>query len=172
MSANANKFQPAISTLIKATIGKHGPQTFRQLYTNLLRDYPSEAGELSYSQFKKKYLRNLKNFGHIIVKPIQDKELMQELAKNPLETRVTVSSKEAWLVRLHPSFAKKYAQDEQEGVTQGGVDLSKSHSEILAQIAQERHKSKIFWEGKSDEPHDWRAAVKKLGHPESLTKRH
>ncbi|KAJ1917449.1 hypothetical protein H4219_003192 [Mycoemilia scoparia] len=154
-----------INTLIKLTIKNHGPQTLRQLYHNLLRTFPTQCSELTYSQYKAKHIKNLKNFGHLIIKPERNQEVLKELAKNPVETRVSASMKEAWMVRLHPSIEELYKAKEEAGHP---VDPEKSYKTIVSKIEEERSKSKGFWEGKTNKPHDWKAALKAVGHPTSL----
>ena len=103
-----------------------------------------------------------------MIKPNRDPSVLEELSKNPLETRITVNKKEAWQIRLSPELLEKYNENGSISGDERKVDLSKNHNSILSKIQEERRKSKMFWEGEADKPHDWRAALRASGHPTSL----
>ncbi|KAJ1827834.1 hypothetical protein LPJ73_005855, partial [Coemansia sp. RSA 2703] len=114
---------------------------------------------VSRHKFKRVYLKNLKEFKQITVKPLRDPEFIAKLREDP-ESRVSPTKKEAWVVTIAESLMEKYLS--------GEVDLNKSSAGIVDTIEKERSKSKDFWEGNSNTPHDWRAILEASGHKTSL----
>ncbi|KAJ1721475.1 hypothetical protein LPJ53_004010 [Coemansia erecta] len=147
------------STIIKSILAREGPKTINQLFLAAHKAYPEQFKAISRHKFKRVYLKNLKEFKQIIVKPLRDPELLAKLREDP-ESRVTGTRKEAWVVTISESLMQKYLS--------GEVDLSKSSTEIVETIEKERSKSKDFWEGNSNTPHDWRAILEASGHKTSL----
>ncbi|KAJ1931071.1 hypothetical protein FBU59_006839 [Linderina macrospora] len=147
------------STIIKSLLAREGPKTMNQLFVALHKGFPAEFKGLSRHKFKRVYLKNLKEFKHIKVKPVRDPETLVRLRTDP-DSRVGVTDKDAWLISIDESLAVKYQT--------GQVDLAVDHKQILSRIETERSKSKDFWEGKTNTPHDWKAALEAAGHKTSL----
>ncbi|KAI8324863.1 hypothetical protein GQ54DRAFT_41483 [Martensiomyces pterosporus] len=147
------------STIIKSLLAREGPKTMNQLFVALHKSFPEQFRGVSRHKFKRVYLRNLKEFQHIKVKPCRESELLEKLRADP-ESRVGHLDKVAWLIHIGDSLAPKY--------TSGSVDLNTSHKTILDRIETERAKSKDFWEGRSNTPHDWRAVLEAAGHKTTL----
>ncbi|KAJ2464537.1 hypothetical protein EV174_006796 [Coemansia sp. RSA 2320] len=121
--------------------------------------FPENFKGVSRHKFKRVYLRNLKEFKHIKIKVCRDPEILQKLRNDP-ESRVGPTDKDAWLIEIEDSLARKYLT--------GDVDLGVNHKDILSKITSERAKSKDFWEGKNNTPHDWRAVLNAAGHKTKL----
>ncbi|KAI7834986.1 hypothetical protein BX661DRAFT_168168 [Kickxella alabastrina] len=147
------------STLIKSLLAREGPKTINQLFTSVLKTFPSEFQGVSRHKFKRIYLRNLKEFKQVAVKPERDPDALAKLRLDP-ESRITATDKIAWMVQLADPLMNKYLS--------GEVDLTKNHNTILKTIDMERAKSKDFWEGKSNTPHDWRAVLEAAGQKTSI----
>ncbi|KAJ1824061.1 hypothetical protein LPJ60_001050 [Coemansia sp. RSA 2675] len=159
MSATVAAIEASRSTIIKSLLSREGPKTINQLYVALHQTFPDNFKGMSRHRFKRVYLKNLKEFKHIRVKVSRDPELLDKLRSDP-ESRVTASDKEAWLIEVAEPLAVKYLT--------GQVDLGVNHKDILEKINTERSKSKDFWEGKTNVPHDWRAVLKAAGNKTSL----
>ncbi|KAJ2859392.1 hypothetical protein FB639_005788, partial [Coemansia asiatica] len=138
------------STIIKSILVREGPKTINQLFTAAHKSFPEQFKGVSRHKFKRVYLKNLKEFKHVEIKPVRDPEVLEKLRQDP-ESRVTAAKKEAWLVRISDSLITKYES--------GKVDLGTSHKNIIEKIEQERSKSKDFWAGSTNKPHDWRAVL-------------
>ncbi|KAJ1829532.1 hypothetical protein LPJ56_000294 [Coemansia sp. RSA 2599] len=147
------------STIIKSVLVREGPKTMNQLFEAVHKSFPEQFKGVSRHKFKRVYLKNLKQFKQIEVKPERDPEVLEKLRMDP-ESRVTGARKEAWLIRVPQSMIAKYES--------GEVDLNKSHKSIVETIEQERSKSKDFWTGNSNKPHDWRAVLEASGHKVNL----
>ncbi|KAJ1954129.1 hypothetical protein EC988_002597 [Linderina pennispora] len=147
------------STIIKSLLAREGPKTMNQLFVALHKGFPQQFKGMSRHKFKRVYLRNLKEFSHIKVKPVRDPEVLQKLREDP-DSRVGMTDKDAWLFSIDESLAAKYQS--------GQVDLAVDHNQILDLIGAERAKSRDFWEGNTNTPHDWKAALEAAGHKTSL----
>ncbi|KAJ2063164.1 hypothetical protein GGI17_001900 [Coemansia sp. S146] len=159
MSVSIAATEASRSTIIKSLLSREGPKTINQLYVALHNSFPDNFSGMSRHKFKRVYLKNLKEFKHIKIKVHRDPELLEKLRNDP-DSRVTPTDKEAWMVEVADSLARKYLT--------GDVDLGVNHKEILDKINSERAKSKDFWEGKTNVPHDWRAVLKAAGEKTSL----
>ncbi|KAJ2492889.1 hypothetical protein IWW37_001061 [Coemansia sp. RSA 2050] len=159
MSATVSAIEASRSTIIKSLLSREGPKTINQLYVALHQTFPDNFKGMSRHRFKRVYLKNLKEFKQIRIKVCRDPELLEKLRNDP-DSRVTASDKEAWLIEVAESLAVKYLA--------GQVDLGVNHKNILEKINTERSKSKDFWEGKTNVPHDWRAVLKAAGEKTSL----
>ncbi|KAJ2811504.1 hypothetical protein H4S07_002023 [Coemansia furcata] len=159
MSMSVAAAEASRSTIIKSLLSREGPKTINQLYVALHKSFPDNFQGMSRHKFKRVYLKNLKEFKHIKIKVHRDPDLLEKLRNDP-ESRVTLTDKEAWMIEVEDSLAKKYLT--------GDVDLGVSHKVILEKINTERAKSKDFWEGKTNVPHDWRAVLKAAGAKTSL----
>ncbi|KAJ2783230.1 hypothetical protein H4R18_001831 [Coemansia javaensis] len=147
------------STLIKSFLAREGPHTIGQLYEALTTRFPQQFGSVSRTKFKAVYLKNMKEFGQIKVKPCRDDAVLAKLREDPT-SRVTSMREVAWLVSVNEDVAAKHLSDD--------IDLSVSHKSIVEQVDRETTRSKDFWTGKTNKPHDWRAALKAAGHKTSL----
>ncbi|KAJ2743581.1 hypothetical protein GGI20_003641 [Coemansia sp. BCRC 34301] len=147
------------STIIKSLLSREGPKTINQLFMALHTSFPENFKGMSRHKFKRVYLKNLKEFKHIRIKVHRDPDLLERLRNDP-ESRVTATDKEAWMVEVEDSLARKYLT--------GEVDLSVNHKQILDKIHTERARSKDFWEGKTNVPHDWRAVLNAAGEKTGL----
>ncbi|KAJ2478014.1 hypothetical protein IWW47_006149 [Coemansia sp. RSA 2052] len=125
----------------------------------LHNSFPDNFHGMSRHKFKRVYLKNLKEFKHIKIRVHRDPDLLERLRNDP-ESRVSPTDKEAWMIEVEDSLACKYLR--------GDVDLGVNHKQILDKIDVERSKSKDFWEGKTNVPHDWRAVLKAAGEKTSL----
>ncbi|KAJ1906084.1 hypothetical protein LPJ71_004389 [Coemansia sp. S17] len=159
MSVSIAATEASRSTIIKSLLSREGPKTINQLYVALHNSFPDNFKGMSRHKFKRVYLKNLKEFKHIKIKVHREPELLERLRNDP-ESRISVTDKEAWMVEVADSLARKYLS--------GDVDLGVNHKEILDKINSERTKSKDFWEGKTNVPHDWRAVLKAAGEKTSL----
>ncbi|KAJ2879199.1 hypothetical protein IWW38_006163 [Coemansia aciculifera] len=159
MSATIAAAEASRSTIIKSLLTREGPKTINQLYMALHTSYPDNFKGMSRHKFKRVYLKNLKEFKHIKVKVCRDPDVLEKLRNDP-ESRVSTTAKEAWMIEVEDSLARKYLS--------GDVDLGVNHKQILDKINSERTKSKDFWEGKTNVPHDWRAVLNAAGEKTSL----
>ncbi|KAJ2905814.1 hypothetical protein GGI21_004122 [Coemansia aciculifera] len=159
MSATIAAAEASRSTIIKSLLTREGPKTINQLYMALHTSYPDNFKGMSRHKFKRVYLKNLKEFKHIKVKVCRDPDVLEKLRNDP-ESRVSTTAKEAWMIEVEDSLARKYLS--------GDVDLGVNHKHILDKINSERTKSKDFWEGKTNVPHDWRAVLNAAGEKTSL----
>ncbi|KAJ2345859.1 hypothetical protein IWW50_003193 [Coemansia erecta] len=149
----------SVSTIIKSILARTGPQTQHKLFAMAHESFPNEFSGITRHKFKSIYIRNLKEFKQIVIKPCRDAEIIEKLAVDP-DTRVRTGQKEAWMVAIPDNLATKYIS--------GEVDLNTSHSKIVSTIEDERAKSKEFWQGETNQPHDWKAILEKAGHKTSL----
>ncbi|KAJ1903413.1 hypothetical protein LPJ81_003073, partial [Coemansia sp. IMI 209127] len=62
------------------------------------------------------------------------------------------ADKEAWMIHINENLEARYS------VPDGNADPN--HAEILERVDGERTKSKDFWEGKTNTPHDWKTILK------------
>ncbi|KAJ1877480.1 hypothetical protein H4R99_007289 [Coemansia sp. RSA 1722] len=147
------------STIIKSILVREGPKTINQLFLAAHKSFPEQFKGVSRHKFKRVYLKNLKEFKHVEIKPVRDPEALEKLRQDP-DSRVTIAKKEAWLVRISERLIAKYES--------GQVNLDTSHKDILKKIEQERSKSKDFWAGNTNKPHDWRAVLEASGHKVGL----
>ncbi|KAJ2324602.1 hypothetical protein IWW51_003195 [Coemansia sp. RSA 2702] len=149
----------SISTIIKTVLAQTGPQTRHQLFARVNKMFPQEFKNMSRHKFKSVYITNLKEFKQIREKPTRDPEVIEELAKDP-DSRVKSGQTDVWVISMEDAAATKY--------TSGSVDLATSHNKIQKAIDRERTKSRDFWEGKSNTPHDWKAILESSGQKTSL----
>ncbi|KAJ1995810.1 hypothetical protein GGI25_000314 [Coemansia spiralis] len=142
------------STIIKSILAREGPKTLSQLYEALVETFPEQFGNISRNKFKRVYVKNLKEFKQIIVKPLRDPEALEALRKDP-KSRVTSARREAWMVSVSEATASKFTAENSE--------LDNNQAGILDKIESARLKSKGFWEGKTNTPYDWRSILKASG---------
>ncbi|KAJ2163148.1 hypothetical protein GGF46_000077 [Coemansia sp. RSA 552] len=142
------------STIMKSILAREGPKTIQQLFVAVKKSFPEQFEEVSRHKFKNVYVKNLKGTQQIQVKPQRDPEALKKLYMDP-DSRVTSGQKVAWVLRLNDNIAAKYQE--------GEISLDTSAKSIVERIDEERSKSKRFWEGATNTPHDWRAALKARG---------
>ncbi|KAJ2757526.1 hypothetical protein IWQ56_006242 [Coemansia nantahalensis] len=147
------------STIIKGFLAREGPQTSHQLYHALMTRFPDQFKGVTRAKFKTIYLKNLKSFGQISAKHVTDEAVLKRLAEDPA-SKVRPEDKKAWLLTIDNKVVHKHATE--------NVRLDQHHSEILENIEKESALSRAFWEGDSNTPHDWRAALRAAGHKTSL----
>ncbi|KAJ1778743.1 hypothetical protein LPJ77_000048 [Coemansia sp. RSA 2523] len=140
-------------------MARMGPQTQHKLYSAALESFPNEFAGISRCKFKETYIRNLKEFKQVIVKPCCDPEVITAMAADP-DTRVRPGQKTIWLASIPDQLAAKYVP--------GNPAMTTSNIEVLDAIDEERTKSKDFWTGETNKPHDWKAILKEAGKPTSL----
>lgn len=131
-----------------------------QLFATLHESFPDVFKGMSKHRFKRVYLKNLKEFKQIVIKISRDQELVEKLKTNPAN-RLGPTEKAVWLLTLCGSQSEKLQSN-------SGASLSKDHKAILQKVEMERAKSKDFWQGRSTEPHNWRAVLEAAGHKTSL----
>ncbi|KAJ2718369.1 hypothetical protein GGI07_005788 [Coemansia sp. Benny D115] len=141
------------STIIKTILARQGPKTAQQLFLAAKNGFPNEFGQVSRSKFKNVYLKNLKEFKHIVAKPVRDPELMKKLLEDP-ESRAA-GNNNVFVYKICENIAAKYMS--------GEVDLLKSSIKIVDAIDAEKAKSKDFWEGKTNTPHYWKSVLEAAG---------
>ncbi|KAJ2710130.1 hypothetical protein H4R19_003901 [Coemansia spiralis] len=147
------------STIIKGFLAREGPQTLHQLYAGVTTRFPEQFKGVSRTTFKAIYIKNLKTFKQITVKQVVDATVLKRLAEDPA-SRVMPDHKKAWLVTIDTETAIKQ--------NSGEIDLNTHHSKIIKDIEKETTRSKAFWTGDSNKPHDWKAALEAVGRKTSL----
>ncbi|PVU85647.1 hypothetical protein BB559_006900 [Furculomyces boomerangus] len=139
------------STLIKKLLAIRGPQTINSLFSVVHKEFPAEFEGVTKTALKKIYLKNLKNFGHVRARIVRDAEKVEEIKKNQ-ENKINKDKKEAWVWTLEDHLKEKYIN---LPIDQARIPPKT----ILDSINTERQKSKDFWLGKTDEPHDWKQTL-------------
>ncbi|KAJ2084436.1 hypothetical protein H4R24_000066 [Coemansia sp. RSA 988] len=142
------------STIIKSMLAREGPMLKRHLYNTIMTTFPEQFKGVSYTRFKDVYVRNLKEFQQISERTSNDDNLLVEKlkAKFAAEYPSEAIPKTEWILTIKPSLASRYST--------GAIGATTNTKEIIAKVEKERLRSKDFWEGKSNTPHDWRAIVK------------
>ncbi|OLY83099.1 hypothetical protein AYI68_g2773 [Smittium mucronatum] len=171
------------SVLIKKVLSQ-GPLSIDNLVAKLYLDFPAEFDKVSKTKIKKVYLKNLKNFGHVRPIILRDAPTENVSTENSVASEANVEEsnavagkkgkkqkvkkaqgvgalKENWAWSLNSSLVEKYKNMNIE-------DARIPSGVILDRINKERLKSKDFWTGKTDLPHDWKDQLTKKGQKTSL----
>ncbi|PIA19141.1 hypothetical protein COEREDRAFT_5667 [Coemansia reversa NRRL 1564] len=143
------------STIIKSLLAREGSMVQRQLYKTLMTTFEDQFKGVSYTKFKDVYLKNLREFKQVDVKPCNDADLLKKIKANfATEFPSEPTPKTIWIVSIKTSLAARYAS--------GAIGENTDTKEIIQKVESERLRSKDFWQGKSNEPHDWKAIAKKF----------
>ncbi|KAJ2799076.1 hypothetical protein H4R20_004577 [Coemansia guatemalensis] len=141
------------STIIKSLLAREGHMFQRQLYATVMSSFSQQFKGVSFTKFKDVYLKNLKEFEQISIKPCTDEDALNKLRASFKEKYPTQTfPKTMWVVSIKPSLAARYSS--------GAIGSSTNTKELIKKVEEERMKSKDFWEGKSNTPHDWKAIAK------------
>ncbi|KAJ1736257.1 hypothetical protein LPJ61_000041 [Coemansia biformis] len=147
------------STIIKAYLAHEGPQTIRRLYEGVINRFPEQFAGVSRHKFKTIYLKNMRDFKQITMK-LHRGEAPEGMSEKEFTKRAIAEKKGEWLVILDSKVAEMQLS--------GKVDLDVNHQSILDHIRNESAISKDFWEGRSNQPYDWRAVLEAAGRKTSL----